>query len=141
MDRDDGPRMFDRDLDPPSRQAVLLPEHLAGYQRVVVNPFLAVLGWLAWLFAIRQSMRAGNAMLFFFLLPWVPAPSRLFQFHCLDCGRTGWLSRLGRHACTGVLERRELESVGPPPVDPALQTRLWYFFVLVAIFLYCLVFR
>jgi len=133
--------MFDRDLDPPSRQVVLRPMDVAGYQRVVVNPFLAVLGWLGWAFSIAWSMRAGNALPFVLLLPWVLAPSRLFQFHCLDCGKTGRLSRLERHACTGVMRRRGLGAMVPPPWDPTLQTRLWYFILLVAIFLYGLVFR
>jgi hypothetical protein len=29
----------------------------------------------------------------------------LVQFHCLDCGATGWLVRYQRHACPKVVAR------------------------------------
>lgn len=71
------------------------------HQRLVVNPFLAVLGLLV-LGSVEVSLRFPGALLlapFFFLLP-----SKI-QYHCLDCGHTGSFSRRARHACPAVFAR------------------------------------
>ena len=75
------------------------------HQRLVVNPFLAVLGLigLVWL-ALRlvdspMPILAGLLMLPLALLP------QLIQYHCLDCGRTGPYPGRRGHACPGVIAR------------------------------------
>jgi hypothetical protein len=134
--------LFDRDLDPlPPRRVVLRAEEIEGFQRVVVNPFLAVLGWLAWAFVLGWALRAGNPLVFLLSLPWFLGPSRLFQFHCLDCGATGWYGRLDRHACAGVVARREVGSMGRWPLDPRLQMRLWFFTLALGGLVYLILLR
>jgi hypothetical protein len=82
-----------RDFDP--------PEH----QRLVVNPFLAVLGLLGlgWL-ARELALSPLPALAGLLILPMVMLPY-LIQYHCLDCGRTGPYPRHRRHACPGVVAR------------------------------------
>ena len=73
-------------------------------QRVIVNPFLAVLDLLVLgaMFVGRHwfgifSVTFGVALIV--LLP------HLIQFHCLDCGRTGRYTAHKAHACPVVVKR------------------------------------
>ena len=100
-------RRTDPEFDPPtpgpsrSRDAFDPAEH----QRVVVNPFLAVLGLigLGWLARVLlHSPWPGTAGLLLLSIVLIP---RLIQFHCLDCGRTGRYTRRATHACPRVVER------------------------------------
>lgn len=75
------------------------------HQRVLVNPFLAVLAVVAW-WRLASSLFRGPfpplAVLAALALAALPL---LVQYHCLDCGRTGIYARLRRHACPGVQAR------------------------------------
>lgn len=79
-----------------------------SYLRVVANPFLALFAILiAWaLPRIAGGSRLPEGVLIavwlgaFFSLPW------LVQFHCLDCGKTGRLTRWRSHLCSYAAERR-----------------------------------
>lgn len=96
----------------------LLPDpvnpHL--YLRIVANPFLGLAGLVGWLILLRLVLLKLRRIpeLFAPLLPavvvvflallWItPA---LFHFHCLDCGRTGRLSRWRLHSCPRSSWRR-----------------------------------
>jgi hypothetical protein len=75
------------------------------HQRLVVNPFLAVLGllgliWLAWQLAFSPVPVLSGVALFLILLL-----RYLIQYHCLDCGRTEPYPRHRGHACPGVFAR------------------------------------
>ncbi len=76
------------------------------YQRLVVNPFLAVfvLVLLPKLFRwlIESVSLAPVALLLTVPLLLLP---RLIQFHCLDCGQTASYHRSKDHACHQVLNR------------------------------------
>jgi hypothetical protein len=77
------------------------------HQRLVVNPFLAVLGLLAWariLFWILESPSLSVATLLMIPALWLLL--HLVQYHCLDCGRTGRYTRRDRHFCPAVNHRR-----------------------------------
>ena len=122
-----------------------------AYQRLVANPFLAFAAWVFWLPAsywvmawltrperIERVHREGllalaNVAVILLLAAGFLAPIWLFQFHCLDCGRTSLLSRWRRHACPAILGRRALDRPrrfrGP---TPPVQVVLWLWALLAA---------
>ena len=87
FDPSPGPRVRLRDSDP------------LAQQRVVVNPFLAVVG-LVGLIRLAVGLLASSipGLAGLLLIPLVVVPF-LIQFHCLDCGATGSYPRLRRHDC------------------------------------------
>jgi hypothetical protein len=100
------PETADPEFDPspnlPTRLRDLDP---AEHQRLVVNPFLAVLGLVGLTWLARALLRSRYPMLAGLLfIPLVLLP-HLIQYHCLDCGRTGPYPRHRGHACPGVLAR------------------------------------
>jgi hypothetical protein len=102
---------------------------------LVANPFLAVFGTVVWFAALRATVQAKRLDLFFAsLLGGLLIPC-LFQFHCLDCGRTGHVARYGRHACAHVEARRQAGTPrrfrGPTPMT---QTKLWIVVLAATVF-------
>jgi hypothetical protein len=98
--------LFDSELDTPRRRPRALPAgSVASCQRLIVNPFLAILGWMAAAVLIRYSLRSQNLALHLTALLWLFIPFLLIQFHCLDCRATDWYLRAGRHVCGGVFTR------------------------------------
>jgi hypothetical protein len=75
------------------------------FQRLVVNPFLAVFGLVVLVEVTRGLL--GSEMPPLALLVVVPLLilHHLIQYHCLDCGRTGRYVRRGRHACPAAYAR------------------------------------
>jgi hypothetical protein len=111
---------------------VYLPQE---YQRLVANPFLALALLIAWLGAMRLALGARRPAAAALAAAGVFAVVRTLHFHCLDCGRTGWLFRWRDHACEAVVARQLADRVrrwrGP---RPTVQLVLWlYLFALVAI--------
>src|SRR5262245_51062076 len=92
-----------------------------------------MLGWLYLLVLVFQKLRripalfgplAPAVVLAFAVLLWlIPG---LFQYHCLDCGRIGRLSRWREHTCVRSSWRRAAGRPrlfrGPPPL---VQVVLW----------------
>jgi hypothetical protein len=100
------PSLFDPDHDTPrSLPNGLRKGAVAAYQRVIVNPLLAILGWSLAMVLIRYSTRSHNLALYLSAILWLFVPFVLIQFHCLDCRATGWLLRVRRHACPAVVAR------------------------------------
>jgi hypothetical protein len=101
----------------------LLPQE---YQRLVANPFLALLGLIVWFAALRQALAIRNLPLTGLALFGLVGVGYLLQYHCLDCGATGLLFRWREHACERVRARQRTGQVrrlrGPNPV---FQTVLW----------------
>jgi hypothetical protein len=132
-----GGGLFDRDLDNQPRGRIPTPGDAPyEYQRLVVNPFLTVLVWIIFLGLLRTVVPTQNAaglvadILVFLLTP------LLIQFHCLDCGATGWLAYYQRHACPKVVERWQRRVVrrfhGP---GISLQLIAWFIFIIAALVL------
>jgi len=107
---------FDPELDnPPPRLLIASEESIGDYQRLIANPFLAVLVWviaLAMILDFRGLIHLPPALPRFPRLLVLLAglgvlfgPCLLFQYHCLDCGGTGWLLGHRRHICPAVAER------------------------------------
>ncbi|WP_435018866.1 hypothetical protein TA3x_000853 [Tundrisphaera sp. TA3] len=97
-------RPSDPEFDPPMI-AWPAESELERFRKVVVNPFLAVLGLVAWVLGMRavsSEWRPSLAVLGTSLLAGMPY---LIHYHCLDCGRTGVLLRCKWHACSGVVAR------------------------------------
>jgi hypothetical protein len=134
---DPEPTLFDPELDTPRRRPQAVPvESIPACQRLVVNPFLAILGWLAAVAMIRHSMLSHNLALHLTALLWLFVPFLLIQFHCLDCRSTGWYVRAGRHICGGVFSRW-VRGEGAQSRWPRLRTQLvvWlYLLAAVALF-------
>lgn len=113
------------------------------YLRLVGNPFLGFAGFIAWLLALRwvfHTMRQ-NPQLIGPLAPFIVAVflgclwliPGLFQYHCLDCGRGGRMSRWRVHACPASSIRR---IAGTPRrlrgATPPVQVVLWLWLLLTA---------
>lgn len=140
MERDFGYGTDDRILDwPPGRPAGFVRGPSRVHQRLVVNPCLTFVTSLAAAELIRVSLHSqeiawfvtGDALL---LAAWL-----LLQFHCLDCGRTGWLVRSSRHVCAGV-QARWRDGDGRRFRGPGViaQLVIWSYLLVPAFFL-CLV--
>jgi len=133
---DPGRGTFDRDVDfQPGRQPRVPIELLPEYQRIVVNPLLGVLAWMAMTALLSAGVRSRSLTLFLIGLSLLFVGFFLPQFHCLDCGATGWLFRYRSHACPKVVARyqdREAGRFGVPNV--ATQITIW-FYVLAGVLL------
>jgi hypothetical protein len=107
------------------------------YHRLLANPFLGLLGILAWFGILYRLFVRGVAgpidlvLTVLVLLGGLGLP-RLFQYHCLDCGKTGPLLRWKQHLCPRVAERhfagRPRRFRGPPP---SVQVVLWLYVLLM----------
>jgi hypothetical protein len=128
------PPTHDPDLDPPrpaAGAAGQTPLYLEEFQRLVANPFLAVF-WLIALFGLLREALAMKS------LPLVGVAAcgllplgYLLQYHCRDCGETGFLFRWRSHACPGVLARQQTGRArrirGP---NPTTQLILWIYILI-----------
>jgi len=88
-----GPTVRLRDFDP------------LDHQRVLVNPFLAVLALIGVAGLVRRLLLGPFPPLAALALTTLAGVPYLLQYHCLDCGRTGMFLRRQKHACPGVLNR------------------------------------
>jgi hypothetical protein len=80
-------------------------DSVSEHQRLIANPSLAFLMWLISFVAIRHAVIEHKLGLFFIGLLLTMVPLLLGQFHCLDCGSTGWALRGARHFCPSVAAR------------------------------------
>jgi hypothetical protein len=107
----------DPEFESPLAPGILPPlDAPENYLRLVANPFLGILGFLGWLAALIWTTHLDIdreligplvpiiAVAFLFGL-WRIGP--LFQYHCLDCGATGRLSRWREHLCPASALRRQ----------------------------------
>ncbi len=98
--------MFDSDLDiPRHRTPSLTIEQVSQQQRLVANPLLPILAWIAAIVLIRLGVRSLNLVLFLSGVALALAAFCGFQYHCLDCGRIGWFLRVRNHACPPLVDR------------------------------------
>jgi hypothetical protein len=130
-----GRATFDPDLDLQPRRPSPDPNvPVDEYQRLVANPFLAVLGWLAMFGLLREAVRRQNLAMFMTGIILLFVAFFFLQFHCLDCGATGWLLRSWAHACPAVVARRQsglVRRIRGPGLK--LQLVAWFIF-LTAVF-------
>jgi hypothetical protein len=132
-----GRTTFDPDLDvrpPRPLRDSIAP--IDGYQRLVANPFLAVLGWLVAFGVLIESVKREKLALFMTAIILFFVGFFFLQFHCLDCGATGLLLKSSSHACPAVVERRQRQRArrfrGP---GVKLQLVAWFIFLMTAFIL------
>jgi hypothetical protein len=125
---------FDPDLDVPHRRpSQLSSESIECQRRLIVNPFLAVLGWVIVLAILRLALQIRNSLLFLTGLGLSLAPLFLFQYHCLDCGATGWVQSAWRHCCPAVTARAQSGIVRRPPrLSVTNQMIAWIYLLVLA---------
>jgi hypothetical protein len=118
--------VFDPDLDLPRQQPRSLTEQEIGQaQRLIINPMLGMLGWLLGVMTINYALRWHEPGLCWIALLMFMISICLIQFHCLDCGITGWFVTGRRHACPPVV-RRAQEGVRPRfGIGARNQIRAW----------------
>jgi hypothetical protein len=129
---DPRPDTFDPDLDLEPRPPEAATDPIDSYQRLVANPFLALLGWLAGFAILRAALRQRNLPLLLISLAVFIASILLVQYHCLDCGATRWLPRYQRHACPAVVAR-QANAHRRRFRGPRLKTQLVGWFLFLAI--------
>jgi hypothetical protein len=123
---------FDPELDlMPRRPTRRHPERLPPYQRLIVNPLLVVLSWLIVFAVIRISVANRNMIGFLVAISQMVLSILLVQYHCLDCGKTGWLMGYRSHACPAVAARWG-NRLAPPIRGPGVGAQLALWFMLLA---------
>jgi hypothetical protein len=137
--RTSGQGIFDPDIDSRQRPPVEPNWSLSECQRLIANPALALLVCLAAYLAIRQALIVHHVGLFVFGLILFVVPLPLGQYHCLDCGATGWAFRAGRHACPAVVARQHHPDVGWVRI-PRLRTqfKIWLVLVVLTLLLFAI---
>jgi hypothetical protein len=125
---------FDPELDIPHRRpSQLSSESIEDQLRLIVNPFLAVLGWVIVLAILRLALRVHSSNLFLSGLGLALVPLFLFQYHCLDCGATGWAQSSWRHRCPAVTARAQSGIVRRSPrLSVKNQMIAWIYLLVVA---------
>jgi hypothetical protein len=123
---------FDRPSRPDGRKPPL--DEVRFYQRLVVNPFLAVLTLFVTLVLISASATTTGAGLsrttrwagLSTLAAIVGSVLSMLalQYHCLDCGATGWYHRWRRHACDRVVDRWRTPYSAASHFFPTARTQL-----------------
>lgn len=111
-------------------------------KRLLVNPILALVDWLVAVALLRAAITRVNFALFaagawLLFLGFV-----LAQYHCLDCGATGWLVHQGRHVCRedrlGRPSRRRRVWRVP---GISVQIVVWFYLLAAAVILLLIVAR
>jgi len=106
VDNDPISYVSDPDHDIPVRPRVTVSvEVIRDYQRLLVNPLLAIFDGVVSSALIYHALRTRNLALFLAATSLLLLSFLLFQYHCLDCGSTGWYLQARRHACGKVIDR------------------------------------
>jgi hypothetical protein len=126
----------DPELDPPRPAAGATatdwpPPYCEDFQRLVTNPFLALVGLIVLLGVLRQALEMKSLPLFVIVLCGLLPTGFLLQYHCRDCGATGLLFRWRSHACPSVLVRHQsgrARAIRGP--NPYTQLLLWIYLLI-----------
>jgi hypothetical protein len=133
VEHDPWPSTYDRDLDVPQRPDRAPDEPLGPYRRLVANPLLTIASCVAAIVLMRVGLQQRTLPLFLAAIGLLFGAPFFLQFHCLDCGVTGWLLRSKRHACPPALARwREGRQTRWRMPEPKTQLILWIY-VLVSL--------
>jgi hypothetical protein len=125
---------FDPDFDSPAaRRPQLGDSPLNREKRLVVNPFLVVLDWLIAFALFRAAIAHRNFTIFQIGAVLLLSGFFLLQYHCLDCGTTGWLIRHRSHTCHDDVVRWRPPRFRVPSVGT--QIVVWCYLVAAAVLL------
>ena len=130
VDNDPRSPLYDPQLDTShgltmSRPAVLPIEAIGWHQRLVVNPLVAILCSLAGVALIQHALRTRNVVLFCTAVGVLFLSLLLIQFHCRDCGTTGWYLHASRHACAAVVARWRQNVLARSGLRARTQLLIW----------------
>jgi hypothetical protein len=126
-------RQNDPELDPPREyESRAAADFARNHSRLVANPFLALLGWILACSVMFKALNARDPLLSLVALLGFMAAILLIQYHCLDCGKTGWAFRAGRHLCP-LAAARALAADTPRWIGPGIFTQLKFWFVIAAL--------
>jgi hypothetical protein len=139
MSRTTGQHIFDPDIDRLQRPPVAPDRSPSECQRLIANPALALLVCVAAYLAIRHALVVRHLGLFVTGMILFVAALPLGQYHCLDCGASGWALRAARHACPAVWSRSHHPNGGWLRI-PRLRTqfKLWLATVVLALVFYAI---
>jgi hypothetical protein len=99
----------------------------------VANPLLTILGCVGAIVLMRIGLQNRTLPLFLTAIGLLFGAPLFLQFHCLDCGVTGWLVQSKRHACPPAVARwREGRQARWRMPEPKTQLILWIY-VLVSL--------
>jgi hypothetical protein len=128
---DNNPRspVFDPQLDTShelasSRLTAVPVEAIGWHQRLVVNPVVAILCSLAAVALVQHALRTRNVLLFCTAVGVLFLSLLLIQFHCRDCGASGWYLLAGKHACAAVGTRWR-QNVSASGLSARTQLLIW----------------
>lgn len=137
---DNNPRspLFDPQLDTShelstSRLPALPIEAIGEHQRLVVNPLVAILCSLAGVALIQHALRTRNVVLFGIGVGVLFLSLLLIQFHCRDCGATGWYLHASRHACASVVARWRQNVVARSGLRARTQLLIWSYVMIFSL--------
>lgn len=100
MQSNDRHQRFDPEFDPPPLPSTGRDGAFVRSQtHLIANPFPTFLGWIIAGSALKAGLVKRNLMLSISALIGLLVASVFIQYHCLDCGRTGWIFRARRHVC------------------------------------------
>jgi hypothetical protein len=133
---------FDRDLDSQWQRPARRPTgSVEPYQRLLVNPFLATLTGVGGVACIRMGVQSRSLWIFSMGIGLVVVGLLLLQFHCLDCGSTGWLLGFRRHACPAVVARWNSDQERRFPwLTVGTQAMAWLYIIPAVAFLTFMIF-
>ncbi len=130
MDNDTSSSVYDPVLDTSleltrSRQPAVPVEFVGQHQQLVVNPLVAMLSGVSAAVLIRHGLHTRNVLLFCAGLGVLFLSFLLIQFHCRDCGSTGWYLHASRHACAAVVARWRQNVVPRYSLTAKRQLHIW----------------
>lgn len=105
MDREQSSSTYDREVDAGPREVPVFREPVDPCRRFVANPLLAVAVCVLAIVLLRYSVERRILLLFLVGSALLPGAVFFSQFHCLDCGATGWLLAARRHICPPLVVR------------------------------------
>jgi hypothetical protein len=138
VDNDPRTRLFDPELDTShalsaSRLPALPIEVIGEHQRLVVNPLVAILCGLGGVVLIQHALRTRNVLLFGTAVGVLFLSFLLIQFHCRDCGSTGWYLHVGRHACAAVVARWRQNVSARSGLRSRTQLLIWVYVMVLSL--------
>jgi len=138
VDNEPRSHFFDPQLDTPhelsaSRVPVVPVDAIAWHQRLVINPLVAILCTLAAVALIQHSLRTRNVLLFCAALGVMFLSLLLIQFHCRDCGATGWYLHSSSHACAAVVARWRQNISARSGLRAKTQLLIWTYVLIFAL--------
>jgi hypothetical protein len=138
VDNDPRTPLFDPELDTShelsaSRLPALPIEVIGEHQRLVVNPLVAILCGLGGVVLIQHALRTRNVLLFGTAVGVLFLSFLLIQFHCRDCGATGWYLHAGRHACAAVVARWRQNASARSGLRSRTQLLIWVYVMVLSL--------